>query len=379
MLEDSHPMTSLDRRSLPKLMFLLLAGLCGIGSWTFGASIERRLYVAAPGIRDYLEFGGHGILVFDIDHDYRFVRRIPAAGLNDAGKPMNVKGIAASVPGQRLYVTTLTQLACYDLRTEQRLWERAYEGGCDRLAVSPDGRSVVVPSLEKSFWNLLDPETGDVRKRFDGFKAAHNTIVSLDGERAFLADRYSPWLTEIDLAKGEAVGKTGPFSNPIRPFTVDGRRRRTYVCVDDLLGFEIGDLATGKKLHRVEVQGFAKGPVKRHSCPSHGVGLTPDESQVWVVDATNQRLHVFDNTVEPPRQVASLEVREQPGWITFRLDGRHAWPSTGEVFDVATRRKVAALADETGAAVHSEKMIEIHVLDGRVVAAGDQFGLGRRR
>ncbi|MGE3311323.1 MAG: YncE family protein [Limisphaerales bacterium] len=342
------------------------------------ASPDRRLYVAAPGIRNYLEFGGHGILVFDIDHDYRCLRRIPAAGLNADGQPMNVKGIAVSVPAQRLYVTTLSKLACYDLTSDTLVWERAYEGGCDRLAISPDGKSVVVPSLEKSFWNLIDPATGDILKRFDGYKSAHNTIVSLDGTRAYLADRHSPLLAEVDLTRGEVSRAIGPFSHFIRPFTINRQRTRAYVCVDDLLGFEIGDLTTGKKLHRVEVQGFSMGPVKRHSCPSHGVGLTPDEKQVWVVDATHQRLHVFDNTVEPPRQIDSLEVREQPGWITFRLDGRHAWPSTGDVVDVDTRKIVARLADETGAPVHSEKMIELHFTDGRLTAAGDQFGLGRK-
>ncbi|MFO1020038.1 MAG: hypothetical protein U0903_05005 [Planctomycetales bacterium] len=35
------------------------------------------LYVAVPGIRNYLEFGGHGIVVFDIDNGHKFVRRIP--------------------------------------------------------------------------------------------------------------------------------------------------------------------------------------------------------------------------------------------------------------------------------------------------------------
>ena len=28
---------------------------------------QKLLYVAVPGIRDYLEYGGHGILVFDIE------------------------------------------------------------------------------------------------------------------------------------------------------------------------------------------------------------------------------------------------------------------------------------------------------------------------
>ena len=52
-------------------------------------------------------------------------------------------------------------------------------------------------------------------------------------------------------------------------------------------------------------------------------------------------------------------MRDQPGWITFSLDGRHAYPSTGEIIDIASRRVVATLTDETGRAVQSEKVVEI--------------------
>jgi len=96
------------------------------------------------------------------------------------------------------------------------------------------------------------------------------------------------------------------------------------------------------------------------------------------MDASNQRVHVFDNTADPPKQKESIPLREQPGWITFSLDGRYAYPSTGEVIDTATKKIVTALTDETGREVHSEKMVEIHFRDGKSVANGDQFGVGRR-
>jgi len=63
----------------------------------------------------------------------------------------------------------------------------------------------------------------------------------------------------------------------IRPFTVNGSETLGYMCVNDLLGFEVRDLKSGKMLSRVEVQGFSTGKVARHGCPSHGIGLTPDE------------------------------------------------------------------------------------------------------
>ena len=110
----------------------------------------------------------------------------------------------------------------------------------------------------------------------------------------------------------------------IRPFTVNGAQTLCFVNVNDLLGFEVGDLESGKMLHRVEVPGFEKGPTKRHGCPSHGVGLTPDERELWLADAANTRVHVFDATVMPPKQVASIKLRDQPGWITFSIDGDYA-------------------------------------------------------
>ena len=88
-------------------------------------------------------------------------------------------------------------------------------------------------------------------------------------------------------------------------------------------------------------------------------------------------MHVFDATTMPPRQVTSIQLRDEPGWVTFTLDGHFAYPSTGEVIDTATKRIVATLSDEQGRAVQSEKLLEIDFEGDRPVRAGDQFGLGR--
>ncbi len=342
---------------------------------------ERRLlYVAVPGIRDYLEHGGHGLLVFDIDNAHRFVKRIPTAGLDASGKPLNVKGIVASAKTNRIWISTTQTLTSIDLLTEKILWEKSYEGGCDRMALSPDGKVIYLPSLEKDHWHVVDALTGDVIRRLDPKSGAHNTVFGPDGKQVYLAGLKSPWLNVANTADHSLTKPVGPFSNVIRPLTVNGSQTLCFVNVNELLGFEIGDLRTGKMLHRVEVQGYERGPVKRHSCPSHGVALTPDEKEIWVCDASNQRLHVFDARVMPPKQVASIELlREQPGWITFSIDGRYAYPSTGEVIDVRTRRIVTGLKDEQGRDVESEKLLEIDFNGDQPIRSGDQFGIGRVR
>jgi DNA-binding beta-propeller fold protein YncE len=183
-------------------------------------------------------------------------------------------------------------------------------------------------------------------------------------------------LRVVDTATDKVV-KEVPFGDSVRPFTVDGRGARAYVCVNNLLGFEVGDLRKGERLHRVEVPGRTPGPVKRHGCPSHGVGLSPDEREVWVVDAAHRSVHIFENG-DPPAYRASVELFDEPGWITFTRAGDFAYPSTGEVIDPRTRKIVARLQDEEGRPVQSEKVIEISFENGEI-RCGDQFGLGRVR
>ena len=62
--------SGLSRRQLGR--GILAAAAVGLLTAAWSAplphsSVRSLLYVAAPGIRDYLEYGGHGLLVFDID------------------------------------------------------------------------------------------------------------------------------------------------------------------------------------------------------------------------------------------------------------------------------------------------------------------------
>jgi len=343
------------------------------------ATEQHLLYIATPGIRNYVSYGGVGVLVYDINDGYKFVKRIPTWNVPSGQEPENVKGVEASAKTRKLYISTTKRLGCIDLVSEKMVWEKELEGGCDRMALSPDGRVLYVPSFEGPHWNVVNATTGDTIAKIVINSAAHNTVYSLDGRYAYLAGLRSPFLSIADTAAHKVIAAVGPFSQSIRPFTVNAAQTLCYVNVNELLGFEIGDMKTGKKLHRVEVQGYQMGPVDRHGCPSHGIGLTPDERELWLSDGHNKAMHVFDNTVMPPKQMVTLPLRDQPGWVTFSIDGRHAYPSTGEVFDTSTKKLVTALKDETGREVGSEKLLEVVFRSGKPVRAGDQFGLGGKR
>src|SRR6266571_4169749 len=78
---------------------------------------QHRLYVAVPGIRNDLEYGGVGILVYDIDVGYKFIKRIPTWDVPPGEAAENVKGTAASAKTGKLYVSTIKRVACFDLIT----------------------------------------------------------------------------------------------------------------------------------------------------------------------------------------------------------------------------------------------------------------------
>src|SRR5213075_1090096 len=99
----SRVCSNLFLAAVNNVAFLLnLLAVCSAAAETDAAETQRLLYAGAPGIRDYLEYGGHGILVFDISDGHRFIKRIPFGGVDERGKPLNVKGIAASAATKRL-------------------------------------------------------------------------------------------------------------------------------------------------------------------------------------------------------------------------------------------------------------------------------------
>src|SRR5205814_4429235 len=97
----------------------------------------------------------------------------------------------ASALTKRIYVSTTQTLTCTDLVTEKILWEKAYEGGCDRMAISPDGKVIYLPSLEKDHWHVVDALSGDVIKKIVTHSGAHNTVYGPDGRYAYLAGMRS--------------------------------------------------------------------------------------------------------------------------------------------------------------------------------------------
>ena len=345
---------------------------------------QRFIYAALPGVGggNNLKYGGAGILVFDIDRGHRFVRRIPLQGAAPAdGRQEAIKGIAAHAGTARLYVSTSRRVAAYDLNTDKLVWEQRYDDkGTDRIALSPDGETIYAPSLGEPKWIIADAATGSMIGSIDKPGRPHNTQFSDDGTRVYFeAEGDTRTMSVVDAKTQTIVKEIGPFGNMVRPFTFNGKQTLLFANINDFLGFEVADLKTGAILHHVEVPGVPAGRSPTHGIPSHGIAMTQDESEIWIADNANNYVRIFDATVMPPVMKTSVKVRDEPGWVTFGIDGKLGYPSTGDVVDVKTKQIVATLQDENGANVESEKLLEIDFAGGKPVVAGDQFGKGKKR
>lgn len=274
-------------------------------------------------------------------------------------------------------------MGAFDLETEKVVWEKTYdEAGscCDRSSITMDGKKIYVPTGwwyagEDSGFLVVNADTGDLIKRIQVGPQAHNSIVSLDGKYAYLGTRTQ--LTVFDTSTDKIlhqikdVGESGIF-----PYTVDSQNKFAYVCLGSHVGFDVVDLQKGKVLHRVMA---TDEPIPHRT---HGAGLTPDETELWISDQRGQKLFYFDATKMPPVEKGHVNLtglkKAGHGWVTFSLDGKYAYTHAPDIFDVKTKKQVGSFKDEYGNPVASSKYIEVHFENGKVVRMGNEFGLGRK-
>ena len=349
----------------------------------FGApvkGISRLLYVTDP----------KGVSIYDINDGHKLLRKLDVADSGD------YKGIAASPALGKLYLTSYKQddLICVDLETEKIDWRKHLGSYADSMALTPDGLRMYLPFRSESYWKVVDAKSGDVTatvetergKNYDVHPIGnpvgpHNTWMNQAGTRAYLEVLTVPYVRIVDTATNQVIGKVGPFSKGVRPFAVSDDEQYIYANVDGLLGFEMAAVRDGthwggKMLYRVETKTPSERlaeippPAHRpHSTPSHGINLTRDQKEVWVADSTYGYVYVFSLATLPPKQIASIPLylnpteQPHPGWISFSIDGRYAYPDGGAVIDVQSKKVVARIPT-------SEKLIEIDFKDGKPIEAG---------
>jgi YVTN family beta-propeller protein len=160
----------------------------------------------------------------------------------------------------------------------------------------------------------------------------HNTYASYDGKRMYVTAIMSKSIAEIDVAS-HAMTRVFSLSGQPRPAALRKDDRTLYVQLSELHGFVELDLASGLETRKIEWPDDGSRPVGYEdlTIPTkcHGIGLTPDESQLWA--ASNLQGNVRLYSVPALEELAVIKVGTLPNWIAFTKEGDFAYVTNTDI------------------------------------------------
>ena len=351
-----------------------------------GGLLPGQLTAHSSAIRHFeYVFAGGGIQVYDIDHRNSYVGQITFPDLA-------VRGVVAHPATNTLYVASggsggsagAGSLLAYNLVSGKTLWRRDFQTGVDNIAITPNGRTIymaVGESSNSSTWEIIDPSNGKITGSILGGSGPHETIAGLDGKYVYLGGVNTPYLYVASTSTNRVVRKIGPLHGPgVRPFTINAAQTLAFTTAWSFLGFQVSSIKTGKVLYSVSPPGFRFDAAKFASIPDHGISLSPDGRQLYLIDTANGYVHVFDVSGVPgsaPRDIADIKLAHPPAsadsWLQHSRDGRYAYVGrSGDVIDTTTRKIVAYLPPLQ----NTTEFIEIDWRHGRPVDATSRYGVG---
>jgi YVTN family beta-propeller protein len=215
----------------------------------------------------------------------------------------------------------------------------------NQLAVTPDGKFAYVPCSD-GHYEVIDLHAAKIVERIFTGGRPHNTLCSADGKRMYLAPMGAPKkVTIVDVATHKSIGEV-PFSNVVRPIALTKDESRLFAEVDGLVGVEQADLVSRKMVHRVPAE--LTDEQKKKASRSHGLGVRPDQKELWECDVEHDEVHVYDITGERPKQIATIPMPGSVYWLTFSPGGKTCFVSVygrNEVgaVDTATKKLTAEI------------------------------------
>jgi YVTN family beta-propeller protein len=258
-------------------------------------------------------------------------------------------------------------------------------GGSAQLTSSASGSdhgSLLVLNKSESTLAIIDPATLKVLARVPTGEAPHELTASADGRFAFVcnygtAERPGNTISVIDIPSRKEV-KRVDLGALLRPhgitesggkiyFTIEGSR--AVARYDPVVGRVDWTMSTGQAGTHMVVVASTSGkiytanrdsntvsaldPAKGQSAwkitqiavgkGPEGIGLSPDEREVWVAHRGDGGLSIIDTVTDQVKQ--TLKVGRAPIRVKFTPDGRRVLVSDTQgnevvVFEAPTRKEL---------------------------------------
>jgi len=303
---------------------------------------------------------------------YRFAYFLAIRALIGEGHDQYVDDMYSSNDGRLLVVSrpSFADVVAIDLQTQEIAWRFEVDGvRSDHMAISPDGRRVVVSASTGNVVHVLRVADGVEVGRFPSGGSPHENIF-IDGGRRILHASigmvYSPLddpaldatkqervLQIVDARTMEVVrrydlrkalddrGMT-ETSTAVRPMTLSPDDQTFYFQLSFLHGFVEMDRATGEITRVKHLPNLVPDlPREQYLLDSahHGIAMNPAGTKLCVAGTMSDYATVVD--ARTFRRGPLLEKQDgKPYWVTQSWDGRTcyiSWSGTDEVSKISYR------------------------------------------
>ena len=338
-------------------------------------------------------FNDGPVSVYDIDNSFKLVESFTLPGTN-----RGVRGVAVSPATHVMFVSYggdgggngNGSVLAYDLLAKKILWSVNLSTGVDSGAVSADGKLLYMPDGENSSdgnWYILDTANGNIVGKIETpGSGPHDGVMSADGKILQLGDHQYSHLLVYNTQTGKLQAPIGPLVGGVRPNTINGSDSIGFTTATGFDGFQVESINASSVLY-TESFGGCSGPF---STCSHGISLSPDSKQVYVIDTVHKAVQAWDvhgvGEGIAPTHVATvpvngLEGKEagcaydcgRDGWLHHSLDGRFVFVGdSGDVIETATNRVVARIEN----LLNTRKFLEIDWQNGVPIASSGRQGIG---
>ena len=303
---------------------------------------------------------------------YRFAYFLAIRALIGEGHDQFVDDMYSSNDGRTLVVSrpSFADVVAIDLATQQIVWRFPVAGvRADHMALSPDGRRVVVSASTGNVVHVLRVKDGTEVGRFPSGGSPHESVF-IDGGRRILHASigmvYSPLdQPEVDSTKQERVFEIADartlkvvrrydlrkalddrglerMSTAVRPMTLSPDERTVYFQLSFFHGFVGMDLRTGKIVKVVRLPNLVPDmPREQYVLDSahHGIAMNPAGTKICVAGTMDDYATVV-STSDWKHGKLLRKTDGKPYWVTQSYDGRYcyiSWSGTDEVAKISYR------------------------------------------
>jgi DNA-binding beta-propeller fold protein YncE len=282
--------------------------------------------------------------------------------------------------GRFLYFSrpSLADVVAIDLRTRSIAWRVRVDGfRADHMAISPDGRRLLVSASTARVVDVIDTRRGRIIGRFPSGDQPHENNYSRDGKSIYHAS-IGPVFTDTDdpaedATKGERIfeivdartlrvkrridfGKElAAFgvgaSSAVRPMAISPDERYVYVQLSFLHGFLEYDLKAGRptRLALLPPSSRARRLTRQDyllDSAHHGLAFNPKGTKLCAAATMSDYAAIVSRRTL--RMEHAVRVGHTPYWSTSSEDGRYCFVSVSgddrvSVISFRTGRQVARI------------------------------------